>query len=130
MPAEVTAAPAWIFRFASAARTETWTLQHAGGRGLLVVEGTRTTRYVGEATPTGDGLAVAVTSGSAKLALACEPGKLRASRVTCNDTKAPQLDVLECFHADFATPMTFGPAPGIEYVTSPACTGYRVIAAP
>jgi hypothetical protein len=45
----------------------------------------------------------------------------------CNDTKARPIEVLDCFHKDFKEPMPSGPAPGIEYVVGPGCTGYRVV---
>lgn len=123
--------PEWIFRFASPERTETWRFRHHDGAGVLVVKSAdRSTVYKGTAIAEGANLELSLKTANAKMELACKPAKLRATSSKCNDTKGPQLDVLECFHADFETPMTFGEAPGIEYVTSPDCTGYRVIAAP
>jgi hypothetical protein len=91
---------------------------------MLVVETARgTTRYLGTIT---NG-ALAVTAGSAKMALDCKKDKLAVS-TKCNDTKAAKIDVLDCFHPDFKSPMTFAPAPGVEYAANDSCTGYRLIA--
>jgi len=127
VPAAVTAAPAWVFRYKTAERTETWTLRYADGAALLVVENAQgTQRYVGTATE-GASLALAVSTGSAKLALDCKHAK-RAVSAKCNDPKVKPSDVLDCYHPDFKEPMPFGPAPGIEYVVEPGCNGYRRIA--
>ena len=121
-------APAWVFRYATAQRTETWTLRTDAGQALLVVDSARgTLRYTGTAAETGDAIALDVTTGSAKLALQCKHVK-RALGKKCNDTKAAKLDVLDCYHPDFKEPMPFGPAPGIEYAVDEHCNGYRLIA--
>lgn len=126
-PQAVLDAPAWVFRYATAQRTETWTLRHAEGAALLVVESaTGTQRYDGTATD-GASLAIAVSTRTAKLALDCKRTERRLG-ATCNDTKAKPIGVLDCYHPDFKEPMPFGPAPGIEYTVSPGCTGYRLIA--
>lgn len=120
-------APAWVFRYATAQRTETWTLRTDAGQALLVVESaTGTLRYTGTATETAGAIALDVTTGSAKLALQCKHAK-RALSGKCNDAKAKKLDVLDCFHPDFKEPMPFGPAPGIEYAVDASCSGYRLI---
>ncbi|MBX3159027.1 MAG: hypothetical protein KF773_23875 [Deltaproteobacteria bacterium] len=125
VPDELAHAPAWIFRYATAERTETWTLRHHGDGALVTVEGAQgTTRYLGTAAD-GASLALAVTSGPNQLALDCKRQK-RGVGATCNDPKAKPLDVLDCYHPDFGAPMTFGAAPGIEYTD--ACKGYRLIA--
>jgi hypothetical protein len=122
-PDEVLNAPAWIFRFNTPGRLETWTLRSSGTIAMLVVETAQgTTRYLGTMT---DG-ALAVTAGSAKMALDCKKDKLAVS-AKCNDTKANKIDVLDCFHPDFKSPMTFAPAPGVEYAANATCTGYRLI---
>ena len=126
IPAAVLNAPAWVFRYATAQRTETWTLRYSDGAALLVVEGTQTSRYVGTATD-GASLAVDVATTTAKLTLDCKHEK-RALGVKCNDTKAKPIDVLACYHPDFKTPMTFGASPGIEYVVDASCNGFRTIA--
>lgn len=121
------AAPAWVFRYKTAERAETWTLRYAEGAALLVVETAQgAQRYLGTAAD-GASLAIAVTTGSAKLALDCKHAK-RAVSTKCNDPKAKPSDVLDCYHPDFKEPMPFGPAPGIEYVVESGCTGYRRIA--
>lgn len=126
VPAAVTAAPAWVFRYRTAQRTETWTLQYAEGAALLVVDSAQgTQRYQGTATE-GASLVLAVSTASAKIALDCKHAK-RAVSAKCNDAKARPSEVLDCFHPDFKEPMPFGPAPGIEYVVEPGCTGYRTI---
>lgn len=122
VPQAVLDAPAWIFRYSTADRNETWTLRHADGQALLVVETARgAQRYLGTMT---NG-ALAVSTGTAKLALDCKPNK-RALSAKCNDTKAPKVDVLDCYHPDFQEPMPFGAAPGVEYVVAADCTGYRL----
>jgi hypothetical protein len=123
--AALATAPAWVFRYATAQRTETWTLRMDAGQALLVVESAHgTLRYTGTVT---DALALEVTTGTAKLALSCKHAK-RALSAKCNDTKAKPLDVLDCYHPDFKEPMPFGPAPGIEYAVDASCNGYRLIA--
>ena len=127
VPDAVTAAPAWVFRFASPERTETWTLRFADGKALLVVDNAQgPRRYVGTATE-GTSLALAVTSANAKVALDCKRAK-RAASTKCNDPKAKPIDVLDCYHPDFKDPMPFAPAPGMEYSADAGCKGYRLIA--
>jgi hypothetical protein len=122
--AALVAAPAWIFRYDAPPRVETWTLRHLGGEALLVVEtAAGTTTYVGTATD-GPTLTIEVATTTAKLTLACKPAT-RAIGETCAARKPPSLDVLDCYHPDFATPMTFAPAPGVEYAAS--CNGYQRI---
>jgi hypothetical protein len=126
IPDEVMNAPAWIFRFNAPGRLETWTLRYAGENALLVVEAaTGTTRYIGTMSSTGK---LTASTANAKMSLDCKPDKLAVGTTKCNDTKAKKLDVLNCFHPDFKTPMTFGHEPGIEFVTSDKCNGYRLIA--
>lgn len=119
----------WVFRYHTAQRSETWTLRHIDGAAQLVVEtagGER--RYVGSATERADGtLVLDVSTGTAKMALECKREQLAVS-AKCNDHKAKPREVLNCYHADFATPMPFAPAPGIEYVVDATCNGYRLIA--
>lgn len=123
--AALAAAPAWVFRYATAQRTETWTLRMDEGQALVVVESAHgTLRYTGTVT---DALALDVSTGTAKLALSCKRAK-RALSAKCNDTKAKPIDVLDCYHPDFKEPMPFGPAPGIEYAVDASCNGYRLIA--
>jgi hypothetical protein len=125
IPDELANAPAWIFRYATKARAETWTLQHHGGGALVLVESARgPTRYRGTAID-GASLKLDVVSGPNKLTLDCKRQK-RAVGTTCNDAKAKQIDVLDCYHPDFASPMTFGASPGIEFTDD--CNGYRLIA--
>jgi hypothetical protein len=121
---ELANAPAWIFRYATKERSETWTLRHHNGSALVVVEGKTTTRYHGTATD-GASLAIAVVAGASKLSLDCKKGK-RGVGTACNDARAKPIDILDCYHPDFGSPMTFGAAPGIEYTDS--CNGYRLIA--
>ena len=122
----MTAAPAWVFRFASPERTETWTLRFADGKALLVVDNAQgPRRYIGTATD-GTSLVLAVTSANAKIALDCKRSK-RAASTKCNDTKAKPIDVLDCYHPDFKEPMPFAPAPGMEYAADTGCKGYRLI---
>lgn len=127
VPQAVLDAPAWVFRYATAQRTETWTLRFADGVALLDVAGAQgVVRYQGTATD-GASIAIAVATSTAKLALDCKRVK-RALGIKCNDAKAPKRDVLDCYHPDYKEPMPFGPAPGVEYVVDASCTGYRVIA--
>lgn len=127
IPQAVLDAPAWVFRYSTADRNETWTLRYAGGAALLVVDSARgRTRYTGTATE-GATLALALSTGTATLALDCKPAK-RSLSATCNDAKAPPLDVLDCYHPDFTAPMPFGVSPGVEYVVDATCNGYRLAA--
>ncbi|MBL9017546.1 MAG: hypothetical protein JNL83_25375 [Myxococcales bacterium] len=124
VPQAVLDAPAWVFRYSTADRKETWTLRHADGQALLVVETAQgAQRYLGTMT---NG-ALAVSTGTAKLALDCKPAR-RALSAKCNDTKAPKIEVLDCYHPDFKEPMPFGKEPGVEYVVSADCSGYRLAA--
>ncbi len=126
LPEAVLNAPPWIFRYTTADRNETWTLRHADGQALLVVESARgVLRYTGTARE-GASLAIDVATSTAKLSLDCKPQQ-RALGSKCNDTKAPKRDVLDCYVPDFQQPMPFAPAPGVEYVVSASCTGYRLI---
>ncbi len=115
-----------MFRYASAQRTETWTLRFTGSEAMLDVASTSgTLRYLGTASD-GETIAVRVETATAKLALDCKRTK-RAVGTKCNDAKAKKLDVLDCYHADFKEPMPFGPEPGIEYADAADCKGYRLI---
>lgn len=125
--AAVANAPAWVFRYHTAQRTETWTLRYAENQALLVVDSAQgATRYLGTATE-GASLALAVSTTTAKLALDCKH-TTRAVSAKCNDTKAKPIEVLDCFHPDFKEPMPFGHEPGIEYTVDSSCNGYRLIA--
>jgi hypothetical protein len=125
-PDPAASAPPWLFRYHTKDRTETWTLQFADGHAVLVVDSAQgKRRYTGSATD-GASLAIDVTSGTAKLALDCKHAK-RPLGTACNDRKAKQVEVLDCYHPDFKTPMPFAPAPGVEYVHDASCNGYRLI---
>lgn len=126
--AALTAAPAWVFRFASPDRTETWTLRTAGSEAMLDVETAQgTAHYLGTATD-GDTIAVRVATATAKITLDCKKTQRKVGKA-CNDAKAPKRDVLDCYHPDFKEPMPFGAAPGIEYSAGGGCTGYRLVGA-
>ncbi|HEU4611415.1 MAG TPA: hypothetical protein VFS15_05040 [Kofleriaceae bacterium] len=119
-------APAWIFRYTTKDRAETWTLRVAGDEALLEVATARgVTRYLGSASDT-TSLVVDVTTGTAKLRLDCKHAK-RPLGTKCNDTKAAPVEVLDCYHPDFTTPMPFGREPGIEYAVDSTCNGYRLV---
>jgi hypothetical protein len=130
-------APAYVFRFASQARAETWTLWFASGVAMLNVDtaGGTVRQYQGSATE-GTSIGIEVASATAKIKLDCKRAK-REVDAACDPgaprpNKAPkkiQVDALDCFHADFKEPMPFGPKPGIEYVADGTCAGYRVISA-
>lgn len=123
--AELAGAPAWVFRYSAPGRVETWTLRYHGETAMVVVEGQRTATYLGMATD-GAELKIAVAEGPNHLTLACKRTH-KAIGTQCNDTKAKQLAVLDCYHPDFEAPMTFGPAPGVEFVQSDRCNGYRLL---
>jgi hypothetical protein len=128
VPAAVASAPAWIFHYRTADRSETWTLRQAEGAAMIVVESkTGTLRYTGTAKVEAASLVLDVSTGTAKLVLACKSATRPVGRA-CNDTAAAPIDLLDCYHPDFATPMPFGPAPGIEYVVDASCNGYRLAA--
>ncbi|HEY1817259.1 MAG TPA: hypothetical protein VGG74_33160 [Kofleriaceae bacterium] len=124
LPADVTSAPPWIFRYNAPGRLETWTLRYHGGVAAMDVESaTGTLHYVGTATET-TSLALVLAAGSARLSLDCKHEQ-RAIAAACGDKRQPKQDVLACYHPDFKEPMPFGPAPGVEYLSSAACTGYH-----
>lgn len=142
-PAELLTAPAWIFRYAPPAdardarrrgagpghhswdappRVATWTLRHRDGRALVEVEsGQGTARYLGTATE-GASLAIDVASPTATMKLDCRPAS-RPIGATCDARRPAALDVLDCYHPDFAAPMTFARAPGVVF--DAACNAYR-----
>ena len=160
------AAPAVVFRYhgtgtaANPPRLETWTLRHADGQGMVVVtyqaadgQITRTARYLGTASDDGKSVTLALTAGSAQLALTCTRAKLPVAAATavrapskrkpakpCSDEgrwipeRVTTIDVLSCKHPDFAAAMPFATAPGIEYLfLDDGCVqrggGYRAIPA-
>jgi hypothetical protein len=126
LPDEVATAPAWIFRYNTPDRTETWTLRYHGDTALLVVEAKQgTVRYVGTVTE-GASLTLALAAGPNRLTLDCKHEKMSLSG-KCNDRKAAKQDVFNCYHPDYKAPMTFGPAPGVEYVAGSDCSGFRLI---
>ena len=125
VPADVLNAPAWIFRYNEPGRIETWTLRYSNSNAFVKVEREGgTTRYIG----TVHDLTLSLAAGPSLLSLECKPAKLFVG-VACGDKKPTSQDVLDCFHPDFKTPMTFGAAPGVEYVVTDGCSGY-VRAAP
>lgn len=125
--AALAASPAWIFRFSSPDRTETWTLRTHAAESMLDVEtAANTVRYLGTATD-GDTIEIRVATATAKLTLDCKKTQRKVGKA-CNDAKAPKRDVLDCYHPDFKEPMPFGTAPGIEYSAGAGCTGYRLVA--
>ena len=124
VPAEVLNAPAWIFRYNAPGRIETWTLRYSNSNALVMVErASGTTRYIG----TVHDLTLSLAAGPNLLSLECKPAKLPVG-ATCGDKKPKSQDVLDCFHPDFKAPMTFGAAPGVEYVVTDACSGYVRVA--
>ena len=128
VPADVASAPAWIFRYNAPDRLETWMLRYHGGVAALDVQSaTGTVHYLGSASD-GPSMSLALTAGNARMALDCKHEQL-AVGATCGDKKAAKQDVLACYHPDFKAPMPFGAAPGVEYVQTPGCTGYRKLAA-
>lgn len=125
-PEAVRAASSWVFRYSTKDRKETWTLRYANGNAVLVVEtGGRSMMYLGGAAEA-DTLKIDVASGTAKMSLDCKHAK-RSLSAKCNDSKAKPIEVLDCYHKDFKTPMPFGPAPGVEYVVDASCNGYRLV---
>ena len=121
---EVEAAAPYTFRYHTVQRTETWTLKFANGAALLVVDGTTgTTRYQGTMS---EELALDAASPNARMRLQCKRAQRKLSD-RCNDAKAKPLEVLDCYHPDFATPMPFAQGHGVEYVVDATCTGYRLI---
>jgi hypothetical protein len=116
----------WVFRYSTKDRNETWSLRYKDGNAVLVVEtGGRQMLYLGSAAEDKT-LKIAVASGTAKLALDCKRAK-RPLSAKCNDSKAKPIEVLDCYHKDFKTPMPFGLAPGVEYFVNESCNGYRLV---
>lgn len=133
-PPDISTRPdAYRFRFASAARTETWTLWFDASAAILTVQPANGTlvAYQGTATE-GAALVVAVQTSSAKIALECKRAT-REIEPACGTTKKQartKLETLDCYHAGFAEPMPFARLPGIEYTADGACVGYRAIPPP
>ena len=126
VPEAVLNAPAWVFRYNTPGRVETWTLRYAGDQALLVVEAASgTAKYFGSVA-NATSLKLALAAPTAQMNLECKPVQ-KAIGKKCNDAKAPKLDVLDCYHPDFKEPMTFGQAPGVEFAQVDGCTGYRLI---
>lgn len=111
-----------------------------------------TSQYVGGAANDGKTITLALVAGTDKLSLACTPDKVDAAAATavrklhpkgkykaCGDPgrwvpeKTKSIAVLRCMHPDFASPMLFAEAPGVEYLfvsdDRNRGGGYRVIAA-
>ena len=121
----VLAAPEWVFRYRTAERTELWSLRVAGDEAYLMVETARgTSPYLGTAAE-GESLVIDVRSPGATIGLECKR-TARPMGKACNAAKAPPVEILDCYHRDFATPMPFAAAPGIEYVVDATCNGYRL----
>lgn len=115
-----------MFRYSTKDRNETWTLRYANGNAVVIVDTAgRQMLYLGGAAE-GKTLKVDVASGTAKLSLDCKRTK-RPLSAKCNDSKAKPIEVLDCYHKDFKTPMPFGPTPGVEYVVDASCNGYRLV---
>ena len=107
--AELAGAPAWIFRFHAADRVETWTLRTTASEAMLVVErAAGTTTYLG-ASP------AELTAGAQKMSLTCKKDRIPL----CSNKKT--IEVQNCMHPDFKTPMAFAPAPGIEFDATASC---------
>jgi hypothetical protein len=92
---------------------------------LIVDTAGRQMLYMGGAAE-GETLKVSVASGTARLTLDCKRVK-RPLGAKCNDSKAKPIEVLDCYHPDFKTPMPFGPSPGVEYIVDASCNGYRLV---
>lgn len=121
---ELADAPAWTFRYHAPDRLETWTLRYRGDRATVAVETRQaTTRYAGSVVD-GKTLVLTLASGPNKLSLECKRAKL-AVAATCGDKVTKSVDVLDCYHPDFASPMSFGPPPGLEFVITDRCSGYQ-----
>jgi hypothetical protein len=119
-------APAWVFAYRTAERAETWTLRYAGSEAMLEIETAQgVMRYLGTAAEAAS-LTIDVSSASARMSLDCKRAQ-RALSAACNDTAAPAVDVLDCYHPDYDTPMPFGAAPGVEFVVDDSCNGYRLV---
>jgi hypothetical protein len=124
VPDDVLNAPARIFRYNAPGRVETWTLRYSRPNALITVErATATTRYIG----TIELLTLTLAAGPDQLTLKCRPGEIQVG-AKCGDKHPTPLTVLNCFHPDFKAPMSFGDAPGVEYVVTDACSGYVRIA--
>lgn len=123
---ELAAAPAWVFRYDTPDRAETWTLRHHGDLAMIDVESTRgVVRYLGSAAA-GTTLKLDVSTSTGRVQLDCRRSTRRIGS-SCRDRKPPALDVLDCFVEGFTEPMPFALAPGVAYVVTSACTGYQTI---
>ncbi len=127
VPAALLHGRAWIFRYDTPGRTETWTLRYGDGHAVIDVEtSTGTTRYLGTAVE-GTALAIEVSTSTTKLSLSCKNNQ-RPIGATCDERRAKKIAVLDCYHPEFAQPMPFGASPGVAYVETGGCKGYRRLA--
>lgn len=125
---ELEAAAAQVFRFNGSGRLETWTMRQVSGRAQIVVERDpgKTSHYAGSATDDGKAITLALDDHGDKLSLVCQREKLAvvpasAQPKACKWPKALSIEVLQCKHPDFAAPMPFLAAPGVEYVLPEGC---------
>jgi len=126
VPPAVLDAPAWVFRYATKDRSETWTLKTFDGFAVLEVQNAQGTQQYRGISNEGATLKIEVSTRTAKMTLDCKRVK-RPLGAKCNDSKAKPIEVLDCYHPDFKTPMPFGPSPGVEYVVDASCNGYRLV---
>ncbi|HEY4177855.1 MAG TPA: hypothetical protein VGM90_13505 [Kofleriaceae bacterium] len=113
--------------YATAERTEQWSLHILDGRAMVVVDNAQGSRtYLGTATDAEKSVAIDVANKTAKVALDCKKTTRRLS-AKCNDTKAKAADVLDCYVPGFTEPMPFARGGGVEYVVDKTCTGSRLV---
>jgi hypothetical protein len=124
VPDDVLNAPAYVFRYNAPGRLETWTLRYSRPNALVTVERANgTTRYIGTIKL----LTLTLAAGPNQLTLECRTAEIPVG-VTCGDKHPTPIVGLNCFVPEFKAPMAFGPAPGVEYVMTDACSGYVRVA--
>jgi len=127
LPPELAAAPAWVFRYDTPDRTETWTMRYHGDLATVEVESSRgVVRYVGSSAVDGATRKIDVSTSTGRVQLDCR-ASVRKVGTSCSDRKPPAIDVLDCYVAGFTEPMPFAPEPGVAYVVTSACSGYQTI---
>lgn len=128
---EVLAAAAYVFKFNTPDRKETWALRWANGSAALdVATAAATIHYLGTVSE-GATLELDLTARNNQQKLSCTKKSEKYSTNPCDKKAKPQsVDVLECKLPGYDAPMTLGLEPGLEFVggqSNKQCNGYRII---
>jgi hypothetical protein len=128
---EVLAAAAYVFKFNTPDRKETWTLRWANGSAALdVATAAATIHYLGTVSE-GTTLELDLTARNNQQKLSCTKKTAKYATRTCDKKAKPQsVEVVECKLPGYDAPMTLGLEPGLEFLggqSDTQCNGYRII---